>query len=242
MKRKTANANDKSPPKLIKICSIPEMQTVGDALEYLFGLYPPMNFKNLGRPIILKSQLYALVKNKNKIESQLLEMQNSQKIRLLKIHDEIDDSVGIMKSDDFVSSFTELSCPVGDVELLEKFSDFCSKKYHHLSICKPVALENFSDGEISTLIHYGALTIKSESSWYISAPHLGRFLRAYKAGQRGLLTMIKRTKFKEILLSEIFNRNLGKDSYLGHMYHILAHLGAGTLNSIHTSSGLLIRL
>lgn len=32
-------------------------------------------------------------------------------------------------------------------------------------------------------------------------------------------------------LQEIFHRNLGKGAYLGHMYHLLAHLGAGTLNS-----------
>lgn len=32
-------------------------------------------------------------------------------------------------------------------------------------------------------------------------------------------------------LQEIFHRNLGKGAYLGYMYHLLAHLGAGTLKS-----------
>ncbi|VDP61934.1 unnamed protein product, partial [Schistosoma mattheei] len=113
----------------------------------------------------------------------------------------------------------------------ERFAEFTSQKYHYLSLCKRVASENFSDNEISILIQNGALTIKSENSWYISTPYLGAFIRAYKAGQRGLLTIIKKTRFKELLLSEIFHRNLGKGAYLGHMYHLLAHLGAGTLNS-----------
>lgn len=36
-------------------------------------------------------------------------MQTSQRIRLLNIDDQIDDSVGIMKSDDFVNSFRDFS-------------------------------------------------------------------------------------------------------------------------------------
>ncbi|CAH8562940.1 unnamed protein product [Heterobilharzia americana] len=242
MKRRVSDHNIKSPTKMTKVCRIPEMQTIHEALEYLFSLYPQTSSKNLGHPIIMKSQLYALVKNRNRVESQLSEMQTSQKIRLLSVDDQIDDSVGIMKLDDFVNSFKDLSCSADDSQLLGRFCDFTTQKYQHLSICKRVASENFTDSELSTLIQYGALTIKSETSWYISTPHLGRFIQAYKAGQRGLLRLIKRTKFKELLLSEIFHRHLGKGSDLGHMYHILAHLGAGTLNLIETSCGLLIRM
>lgn len=83
----------------------------------------------------------------------------------------------------------------------ERFAEFTSQKYRYLSLCKRVASENFSDNEISILIQNGALTIKSENSWYISTPYLGAFIRAYKAGQRGLLTIIKKTRFKELLLS-----------------------------------------
>ncbi|CAH8572626.1 unnamed protein product [Schistosoma guineensis] len=240
MKRKLSDDGVTSPQKVMKVSSIPEMKTVCDALEYLFSLYPSMNSKNLGRPIVLKSQLYTLVNNRNKVESQLSDMQTSQRIRLLNIDDQIDDSVGIMKSDDFVNSFRDFS--IDESKILERFAEFTSQKYHYLSLCKRVASENFSDNEISILIQNGALTIKSENSWYISTPYLGAFIRAYKAGQRGLLTIIKKTRFKELLLSEIFHRNLGKGACLGHMYHLLAHLGAGTLNSIQTSSGLLIRM
>uniref|UniRef100_G4LX16 Serine/threonine-protein kinase 19, putative n=3 Tax=Schistosoma mansoni TaxID=6183 RepID=G4LX16_SCHMA len=239
MKRKLSDRVT-SPPKVMKVSSIPVMETVCDALEYLFSLHPSTNPKILGRPIVLKSQLYTLVNNRNKVESQLSDMQTSQKIRLLNIDDQIDDSVGIMKSDDFVNSFRDFS--VDDSKILERFAEFTSQKYHYLSLCKRVASEHFSDNEISILIQNGALTIKSENSWYISTPYLGAFIRAYKAGQRGLLAIIKKTRFKELLLSEIFHRNLGKGAYLGHMYHLLAHLGAGTLNSVQTSSGLLIRL
>ncbi|VDP79367.1 unnamed protein product [Schistosoma curassoni] len=176
-----------------------QTETVCDALEYLFNLYPSMNSKNLGRPIVLKSQLYTLVNNRNKVESQLSDMQTSQRIRLLNIDDQIDDSVGIMKSDDFVNSFRDFS--IDESKILERFAEFTSQKYRYLSLCKRVASENFSDNEISILIQNGALTIKSENSWYISTPYLGAFIRAYKAGQRGLLTIIKKTRFKELLLS-----------------------------------------
>nr|AAW25100.1 unknown [Schistosoma japonicum] len=229
MKRTLSDDKVTSPQKVLKVSSIPQMKTIYDALEYLSSLYPPMNSKNLGRPIVLKSQLYALLNNRNKVESQLSDMQKSQKIRLLYIDDEIDDSIGVMKSDDFVNSFRDFS--IDESTLLERFAEFTSQKYHHLSLCKRITSENFSDNEISILVQNGALTIKSENSWYISTPYLGNFIRAYKAGQRGLLTLIKRTRFKELLLSEIFHRNLGKGAYLGHMYHLLAHLGAGTFNS-----------
>ncbi|CAH8551752.1 unnamed protein product [Schistosoma mattheei] len=226
MKRKLSDDGVTSPQKVMKVSSIPEMKTVCDALEYLFSLYPSMNSKNLGRPIVLKSQLYTLVNNRNKVESQLSDMQTSQRIRLLNIDDQIDDSVGIMKSDDFILGLV----------IIILFLSFQNDLRNSL------VKKNFSDNEISILIQNGALTIKSENSWYISTPYLGAFIRAYKAGQRGLLTIIKKTRFKELLLSEIFHRNLGKGAYLGHMYHLLAHLGAGTLNSIQTSSGLLIRM
>ncbi|TPP60038.1 Serine/threonine-protein kinase 19 [Fasciola gigantica] len=228
--------------KMPKLAVIPQFEVMEDALDFLHSSFPSSAFTPSMRPVLLKSQLYALINDRTSVDKQLSQWQNASKIRLLKLEDETDESVAFQLAEDYRDSFRD-TCPTDDtLALYKRFSDFALNENRHLSVTKDSILKQFSDKEISGLVQVGALTIRSVGVWWISSPVLGRFLKTYKAGQRELLTMLRRKRFKELLLSDIIVRKSGKTVRLGHMFHILAHIGAGTLINVPTSSGELIRL
>ncbi|KAF7240685.1 hypothetical protein EG68_11005 [Paragonimus skrjabini miyazakii] len=227
------------------IRSIPSFQTVDEALQFSFDSFPSVSFNPPLRPILVKSQIYAVVANRNSVDSQLMRMQNDGKIRMLKLEDETDETLAIMRSEDYAASFRDVGVSdIDDTTVFERFCNWTLNDQRSLSVNKPTLLQQFTDKQITRLIQGGALTIRSVDLWWISSPCLGRFLKAYKAGQRALLALVRRQKFKELLLSSIATRGLGGSGTcrLGYLYHVLAHVGAGTLISVPTTSGPLIRL
>ncbi|TGZ67309.1 hypothetical protein CRM22_004858 [Opisthorchis felineus] len=221
---------------------IPNFISVDDALNFLYGVFPSLAFKPAIRPTLVRSQIYTLVNNRTLVDAHLNKLQNTGKIRLLKLEDETDDSLGIMLSEDYTASFNDIGASEEDCKLFEKFISVVLTEQRALCVNKSTLLKTFSDAQITTLVQSGALTTRTSGLWWISSPCLGRFLKAYRTGQRALLAMLRRQRFKELLLSDIAKRELGKGAILGYMYHVLAHLGSGTLVSVPTASGPLIRL
>ncbi|CAL8099942.1 unnamed protein product [Calicophoron daubneyi] len=242
MKRKSSDDAGATLNKTPKLSVIPSFNSVKDALDFLYESFPSFNFKQPIRPIIVKSQLYALVHNRTAVDANLNALQNSSEIRLLKLEDQVDDSVAIMRAVDYRKSFEDISPNEDERILFQKFCDLVIDKNRHLTVVKQTLSNYFTDKEISLLVQCGALTIRSPGCWWISAPSAGRFLTAYRNGQDAILRILRRKRFKELLLSDIVNRDLGKKIVLGASYHVLAHIGAGTLISVPTSSGPLVRL
>ncbi|KAG5445768.1 Serine/threonine-protein kinase 19 [Clonorchis sinensis] len=212
------------PSLIILICTT----TIASAVMWKTHIYAVPAI----RPTLVKSQIYTLVNNRTLVDAHLNKLQNAGKIRLLKLEDETDDSLGIMLSEDYIASFKDI----------EKFTSIVLTEQRALCVNKSTLLKTFSDAQITTLVQSGALTARTSGLWWVSSPCLGRFLKAYRTGQRALLAMLRRQRFKELLLSDIAKRELGKGAILGYMYHVLAHLGSGTLVSVPTASGPLIRL
>ncbi|KAA3672388.1 uncharacterized protein DEA37_0005351, partial [Paragonimus westermani] len=90
-------------------CSIPSFQTVDEALQFSYESFPSMSFNPPLRPILVKSQIYAVVANRNYVDSQLMRMQNDGKIRMLKLEDETDETLAIMRSEDYAASFQDVN-------------------------------------------------------------------------------------------------------------------------------------
>ncbi|KAA0194635.1 Serine/threonine-protein kinase 19 [Fasciolopsis buskii] len=167
------------------------------------------------RPVFLKSQLYALIEDRTFVDKHLAQWQNASKVRLLKLEDQTDESVAFMLAEDYQEAFHDTFSSDDILALCKRFCCFCLDENRHLSATKENILKHFSDKEISLLVQVGALTIRSVGVWWISSPVLGRFLRAYKAGQRELLAMLRRKRFKEALLS------VGDGRYASFSYHIV---------------------
>ncbi|CAH8511627.1 unnamed protein product [Dicrocoelium dendriticum] len=224
------------------VTHIPAFDSLDEALRFLYQLFPSASFRPSVRPIILKSQLYAVIENRTSVDIQLGELHNSGRLRMLKVEDETDDSLGIMTAEDYYLAFQDAGVSDSHPTVINRFCNLVLSEHHGLSINKALLLQHFTDDEITILVHSGALTIRSTNLWWISSPQLGRFLRVYKIGQKSLLTLLRRQRFKELLLPAIFSRGIGKAASLGSLYHILAHVGNATCISIPTSSGSLIRL
>lgn len=83
-------------------------------------------------------------------------------------------------------------------ELIPKCSDLCIAKseLQELLQCK--------DGAITHLMKMGLLTFKDEHYFWFSIPNCGAFINFVLNGRRELVSILKRKKYKEMLLHVIF--------------------------------------
>ena len=49
------------------------------------------------------------------------------------------------------------------------------------------------------LLKASVLTVKAVGSWWLAVPNTGMFMKSLLRGRKAILTMIKKSKYKEIL-------------------------------------------
>ncbi|GAA50820.1 serine/threonine kinase 19 [Clonorchis sinensis] len=101
------------PSLIILICTT----TIASAVMWKTHIYAVPAI----RPTLVKSQIYTLVNNRTLVDAHLNKLQNAGKIRLLKLEDETDDSLGIMLSEDYTASFKDIGASEEDCKLFGKF-------------------------------------------------------------------------------------------------------------------------
>ena len=77
--------------------------------------------------------------------------------------------------------------------------------------------------------------------YYLTIPNASLFLRTLNTGLHYVKSTIKKTKFKEILLTELLLREGKKTSKLGMTYYCLAVIGSEEVKTVATTSGPLLR-
>ena len=77
--------------------------------------------------------------------------------------------------------------------------------------------------------------------YYLTIPNASLFLRTLNTGLHYVKSTIKKTKFKEILLTELLQREGKKTSKLGMTYYCLAVIGSEEVKTVATTSGPLLR-
>nr|XP_054349164.1 serine/threonine-protein kinase 19 isoform X1 [Pongo pygmaeus] len=100
----------------------------------------------------------------------------------------------------------------------------------------------FRDSEITHLVNAGVLTVRDAGSWWLAVPGAGRFIKYFVKGRQAVLGMVRKAKYRELLLSELLGRRAPVVVRLGLTYHVHDLIGAQLVDCISTTSGTLLRL
>ncbi|KAL8565089.1 hypothetical protein ACOMHN_005292 [Nucella lapillus] len=214
------------------------------ALLFLRGLFPVEKFENRLPPILLKHQLYCVVKNRTLVDIQLSELRENREVRLFKLGPDAT-NLSIVFSDDYrkhvIKVMTDLKM---DTLLIDKVTKNILDHSTDISLDKGtlVQIYGFSDADITQLVKAAVLTVRDVGSWWLSIPSAGFFMKSFTRGRKALLTMIRKSKYKEILRKDLEQRQWPKVARLGISYHIHDIMGADLVECVDTNSGELLRL
>lgn len=210
------------------------------ALLLLRSHFPVEKFENRLPAIVIKHQLYSIIKNKTLVDKELNELRLNGEVRCFHLGAESDDVCIVFKDD-----FKKHTLKIGHGNpVVEKFLNILLSKSSELSITKELLLRDYlsKEEDISKLMKVGLLTVRDVGSWWFAIPGAGEFMKSYIRGRKAILLMIKKSKYSEILQPELEVRKLPKVAKLGMTYHIHDIIGAELVKCIPTTSGQLLRL
>lgn len=95
--------------------------------------------------------------------------------------------------------------------------------------------------DITLLMKIGLFTMKDSYTYYFNAPGAGQFITEVKGGREEIVSVLKRKKYREIMLHTLRERKLKKSS-LALDWHIRELLGLGTAEITQTSNGPMLKL
>ncbi|KAK7111982.1 inactive serine/threonine-protein kinase 19-like [Littorina saxatilis] len=214
------------------------------ALLFLRGLFPVEKFEYRLPPIVLKHQLYSVMKNRTLVDKQLNDLRTNKEVKVFKLGPE-ETSRSIVFTDDYrkhvlkVMTDLKIESPV-----IEKVRQYILDQCTDVSLDRDTLYKGygFTDMEITYMIKASILTVRDVGSWWLSIPNAGIFMKSFNRGRKSVTTMIRKSKYKEILKQDLEQRQWPKVARLGISYHIHDIMGADLVECIDTNSGQLLRL
>lgn len=219
------------------------LQDARAALQHLTSLFPRKLFEDSLPPVVMKHQIYSLVKDRTAVDRQLSDMKEQGEIRMFQQGFDTD-VFGVVFTEDYVSKVRAAAVGKAGSTTVHKFLEKVLPSCHDISFSKEKMLSQhgFHDREISRLVHAGVLTVRDAGSWWLAIPNAGRFVKYFVNGRKTLLGVIRKTKYKEVLLQDFQSRKAPLNVKLGLQYHIYDLIGAELVDCIPTTSGTLLRL
>ncbi|CAM8928029.1 unnamed protein product [Rhodiola kirilowii] len=100
-----------------------------------------------------------------------------------------------------------------------------------------------NDDSISLLINAGLLTRKliDPNLYWFAIPNIGAILKGLSQGRKELLSLLKRTKYKEMMLATLEKKRL-RYSPLDMRFHLRDLIGSGLLKTAQTATGIVVRV
>uniref|UniRef100_H3ASJ5 Serine/threonine kinase 19 n=1 Tax=Latimeria chalumnae TaxID=7897 RepID=H3ASJ5_LATCH len=213
------------------------------ALKYLASLFPRKLFNDSLPPVVLKHQLYSIVKDKTTVDRQLNELKDQGEIRIFQLGFATD-VFGIVFTDEYKNKVLAATAGKEHSVVTQKFLETVLMSCSDISFNKEKMLKEFlfRDKEITQLMNAGVITVRDAGSWWLAIPGAGRFVKYFIKGRKHVLGMIKKTKYKEVLQSDLETRKMVSAVKLGIQYHVHDIIGAELVTCIPTTSGTLLRL
>lgn len=239
--RPSSNYNSNS--KLFTSDSSAESELPNDteaALIYLKEKFPIDAFEGHLPAVLLIHQVYSIVKNKTKVDKEVADLQAKGKIKLFKLGGE-ETALVVIFTFDLINHV--LKC-CGNASKIDHYLKNVMTQIEDISIDKEVLRERFnlSEDDIRDLVSAGLLAMRSATSYWFSFPNAGEFMKIYLKGRKAVINTIKKSKFREILQSELEQRKLKRSEKLGMSYYIHDIMGADLVQCIETTSGNLLRV
>ncbi|XP_061475420.1 inactive serine/threonine-protein kinase 19 isoform X2 [Rhineura floridana] len=202
-------------------------EAVESAVQYLTSLFPRKLFEDSLPPLVLRHQIYSLVKDRTTVDRRLNQLKDEGRIQMFQ-HGFDADTVVVAFTDSYKSKVLEFVSGKDFARTVRKFLDSVLTSCPDISFDKKRMLGEFrfSDAEITQLVNAGVLTVRDAGSWWLAVPGAGRFVKCFIKGRKAVLSMIQKAKYKEVLLSNLQNRRAPSAVKLGLPYHIHDLIGA----------------
>uniref|UniRef100_A0A0D9R9I1 Serine/threonine kinase 19 n=1 Tax=Chlorocebus sabaeus TaxID=60711 RepID=A0A0D9R9I1_CHLSB len=217
------------------------------AVSELMQLFPRGLFEDALPPIVLRSQVYSLVPDRTVADRQLKELQEQGEIRIVQLGFDLD-AHGIIFTEDYRTRVCDYVLKACDgrpyAGAVQKFLASVLPACGDLSFQQDQMTQTFGfrDSEITHLVNAGVLTVRDAGSWWLAVPGAGRFIKYFVKGRQAVLGMVRKSKYRELLLSELLGRRAPAVVRLGLTYHVHDLIGAQLVDCISTTSGTLLRL
>lgn len=215
---------------------------VKSSLEYLMTLFPRKVFNDALPRIVLKHQLYSLHSAKTQVDRQVNVLREQGEIVMIQFGFDAD-AFGLVFTDDYKEKTLAGIAGSENQETVEKFLNKVLSGCTDLSFNKDKMLKEFlfTDPEITQLVKCGLLTVKDAGTWWLSIPNSGKFTKFLIQGRKAVLNMVKKAKYGEVLKNELETRRTTSQVKFPIKYHIYDLMGAELVESIPTTSGMLLR-
>ena len=89
--------------------------------------------------------------------------------------------------------------------LVKRFTEQILSLYHVTVSASELRLKHFSETAITELVQSGFLTLQSATSYWFSFPNGAILMRHWLAGREEIINMIKRSKYKSVMIFAILN-------------------------------------
>ncbi|XP_005389462.1 PREDICTED: serine/threonine-protein kinase 19 [Chinchilla lanigera] len=213
------------------------------AVAELVRLFPRALFEDALPPIALRSQVYSLVPDRTAADRQLKELQEQGEIRIIQLGFD-SDAHGIIFTEDYRTRVLKACAGRRCAGAVQKFLASVLPACGDLSFQQDQMTQTFGfrDAEITHLVNAGVLTVRDAGSWWLAVPGAGRFIKYFVKGRQAVLGMVRKAKYRELLLSELLGRRAPAAVRLGLAYHVHDLIGAQLVDCVSTTSGTLLRL
>ncbi|XP_058410704.1 serine/threonine-protein kinase 19 isoform X2 [Diceros bicornis minor] len=198
------------------------------AVAELVQLFPRGLFEDALPPIALRSQK---------------ELQEQGEIRIIQLGFDLD-AHGIIFTEDYRTRVLKACDGRSYAAAVQKFLASVLPACGDLSFQQDQMTQTFGfrDPEITQLVNAGVLTVRDAGSWWLAVPGAGRFIKYFVKGRQAVLGMVRKAKYRELLLSELLGRRAPAAVRLGLAYHVHDLIGAQLVDCVSTTSGTLLRL
>lgn len=223
--------NDKDGPADIK-----------STLEYLRTLFPRKLFNDTLPQIVLKHQLYSIHKDKTLVDKEVNKLREDGELLMFQLGFDAE-AFGLVFASDYKAKVLAGQEGKMTQSTVEKFLEKVVSSSTDLSFSKDKMLREFlfTDSEITQLVKSGVLTVRDAGSWWLSIPNSGKFTKYFIQGRKAVLGMVKKSKYGEVLKADIEERRTTSQVKFHMKYHIHDIVGAELVESIPTTSGMLLR-
>lgn len=215
---------------------------IKSTVEYLMTLFPRKLFNDALPQIVLKHQLYSLIRDKTMVDKGVNKLREQGDLLMFQLGFD-SEAFGLVFVSDFKAKVLAAQDGRDTQETVQKFLNKVVSSCTGLSFSKDQMLRDllFTDAEITQLVKSGVLTVRDAGSWWLSIPNSGKFTKYFIQGRKAVLNMVRKSKYNEVLKSDLEDRKTPSQVKFHMKYHIHDIVGAELVESIPTTTGTLLR-
>ncbi|XP_022156619.1 serine/threonine-protein kinase 19 isoform X2 [Momordica charantia] len=191
------------------------------ALRMMRAQFPHIDKVSV-QPFILQSQLYSSLKDRTEVDREL-------------------------EIDHVISRFEErMQCGIEVFQWFKTHVIDCKLEpsIGHQELCTLLSLGGkVKDEDISLLMNAGLLNrqLIDPNMYWFAIPSIGSVLKGISQGRKELISLLRRSRYKEMMMSSLQKKRL-RFSSLDMRFHIRDLIGSGNLRTVQSPTGLLVQL